>query len=383
MIDFRYHLVSLVSVFLALAVGIVLGAGPLKGQIGDTLTAQVDGLRQDRDSLKAQLQTAQQATDHRDAFLRAVSPTLVGDQLVGRSIVLVRLPGVSDASAANATQSLERSGAVVTGEVDLTSDWTDPASAAARQRALARLVGSSSAAGSLSSAPTDTATPDTATPDTATPDTATPDTATPGTAAGATDGSGNGSGSSSSSSTTSSTTGTADATVARLAGRLSSALLTDASGLGEAGGAGTITVLQDEGLLDLKKNLSGRAVGALVLVPPVASAVQGASPSPTSPSAGAELQGWLQTIAALSARGSGAVVLGPASSAAAGGLIGALRADAALSDTVSTVDTGDTPMGPITSVLALSAQAGGTAGAYGFESGAQEVLPTSAAGVAP
>ena len=30
LIDFRYHLVSIVSIFLALAVGIVLGAGPLK-----------------------------------------------------------------------------------------------------------------------------------------------------------------------------------------------------------------------------------------------------------------------------------------------------------------------------------------------------------------
>ena len=38
MIDFRYHLVSLVSVFLALAVGIVLGAGPLKDPISDGLT---------------------------------------------------------------------------------------------------------------------------------------------------------------------------------------------------------------------------------------------------------------------------------------------------------------------------------------------------------
>ncbi|NIS33816.1 MAG: copper transporter, partial [Actinobacteria bacterium] len=29
MIDFRYHLVSIIAVFFALAVGIVLGAGPL------------------------------------------------------------------------------------------------------------------------------------------------------------------------------------------------------------------------------------------------------------------------------------------------------------------------------------------------------------------
>ena len=31
MIDFRYHLVSIVAVFLALAIGIVVGATALKG----------------------------------------------------------------------------------------------------------------------------------------------------------------------------------------------------------------------------------------------------------------------------------------------------------------------------------------------------------------
>lgn len=41
MIDFRYHLVSIISIFLALAVGIVLGAGPLQGNLGSQLTDQV------------------------------------------------------------------------------------------------------------------------------------------------------------------------------------------------------------------------------------------------------------------------------------------------------------------------------------------------------
>ena len=49
MIDFRYHLVSLVSVFLALAVGIVLGAGPLNEPIARGLSQSVQQLRQDRD----------------------------------------------------------------------------------------------------------------------------------------------------------------------------------------------------------------------------------------------------------------------------------------------------------------------------------------------
>ena len=52
MIDFRYHLVSLVAVFLALSVGIVLGAGPLKGKIdsgvSSTLTNEVAALRADK-----------------------------------------------------------------------------------------------------------------------------------------------------------------------------------------------------------------------------------------------------------------------------------------------------------------------------------------------
>ena len=54
-IDFRYHIVSLISVFLALAVGIALGAGPLKETIGDTLTGQVEQLRGEKDALRAEL----------------------------------------------------------------------------------------------------------------------------------------------------------------------------------------------------------------------------------------------------------------------------------------------------------------------------------------
>ena len=49
MIDFRYHLVSLVSVFLALAVGIVLGAGPLKEPIATGLTQSGRLAAADRD----------------------------------------------------------------------------------------------------------------------------------------------------------------------------------------------------------------------------------------------------------------------------------------------------------------------------------------------
>lgn len=45
MIDFRYHLVSLAAVLIALSIGIVLGAGPLNDNIGSTLSGEVTKLR--------------------------------------------------------------------------------------------------------------------------------------------------------------------------------------------------------------------------------------------------------------------------------------------------------------------------------------------------
>ena len=69
MIDFRYHIVSLISVFLALAVGIILGAGPLKESIGDTLTGQVDVLRSEKDALRTELDQTQATLTSTDAFV--------------------------------------------------------------------------------------------------------------------------------------------------------------------------------------------------------------------------------------------------------------------------------------------------------------------------
>jgi hypothetical protein len=44
-IDFRYHLVSIVAVFLALAVGVVLGSAALNGPVVAGLRKSVSTLR--------------------------------------------------------------------------------------------------------------------------------------------------------------------------------------------------------------------------------------------------------------------------------------------------------------------------------------------------
>ena len=54
MINFRYHVVSLTAVFLALAIGLVVGTAALNGPVADSLKDQVQGLNRDNSNLREQ-----------------------------------------------------------------------------------------------------------------------------------------------------------------------------------------------------------------------------------------------------------------------------------------------------------------------------------------
>jgi hypothetical protein len=127
MIDFRYHLVSIVSIFLALAVGIVLGAGPLKEDIGTRLTEQTTALRADKTQLRTQLDAEKKGTAARDAFSTNVAPTIMEHQLDGRTVTVVVAPGADSDLVKNTTAALVAAGAKVGSTITLTDAWADPA----------------------------------------------------------------------------------------------------------------------------------------------------------------------------------------------------------------------------------------------------------------
>ena len=77
MIDFRYHLVSLIAVFLAIALGIVIGTTQLNGKVLDDLRGQVSSLEQDKRGLEDNTQQLQAQQDDANAFETAVAPALV------------------------------------------------------------------------------------------------------------------------------------------------------------------------------------------------------------------------------------------------------------------------------------------------------------------
>lgn len=133
MIDFRYHLVSLISVFLALAVGIILGAGPLQGAIGETLTEQVDALRAERTDLRTELDATQSALDGDERYLEAAGAQLVTGSLQDDRIAIVQLGEVPQDEADGVLNQLTTAGANVVSTSVLTEAWTDAAEESSRE----------------------------------------------------------------------------------------------------------------------------------------------------------------------------------------------------------------------------------------------------------
>lgn len=141
MIDFRYHLVSLISVFLALAVGIALGAGPLKETIGDSLTGQVDRLRSEKDVLRTQLDATTARQQQTEAYVAAAGERLVSGVLTDRRVAVVAL-GKVDGDTFHAFDAyLGDAGASVTAHVTVTPAWTDGDLRSFRQALVGNLAG--------------------------------------------------------------------------------------------------------------------------------------------------------------------------------------------------------------------------------------------------
>ena len=125
MIDFRYHLVSLISVFLALAVGVVLGAGPLQNSLGTALNDQVTALRENRNATQAKLEQTETAVNERDSYITQAATSLLPGTLASKNVALVLLPEAKAEDADAITTQLKNAGATVTGRVSLTSTWVD------------------------------------------------------------------------------------------------------------------------------------------------------------------------------------------------------------------------------------------------------------------
>ena len=128
MVDFRYHLVSIIAIFLALAVGIVLGTTRLNGPVLDGLRVSIDGLKQDKRSLETEVQGLRADVQASDKFAGAVGPGLVRGELAGQRVLLVVTPETPKELAEQLTPLLVRAGAEVSGSLRVLPAFAAPGS---------------------------------------------------------------------------------------------------------------------------------------------------------------------------------------------------------------------------------------------------------------
>ena len=91
MINFRYHIVSLMAVFMALSVGIVLGV-TLRGPVDEGLVTQAAQDRKQVQELRAELDRVKALDDYRDAWAARAGMELTQNVLTGRSVAIVAMP---------------------------------------------------------------------------------------------------------------------------------------------------------------------------------------------------------------------------------------------------------------------------------------------------
>ena len=133
-ISFRYHIVSIVSVFLALAVGVALGGGPLKGEVDNTL---VDQVKADR-AVKADLRARSRREGHQqfsDDFADTVAPTLLGARSRAASSRSWCCPPRSRPTSPRSTDMVDHAGGTVGGTLRVGDGLVDVDQQAARRRA--------------------------------------------------------------------------------------------------------------------------------------------------------------------------------------------------------------------------------------------------------
>jgi hypothetical protein len=333
-IDFRYHLVSIVAVFLALAIGIVLGSTELQGPTYNLLNQTTAKLQDELNQASSQRDAAQQQANLGQNYAQAVEPVVLHNLLAGQRLLIITEPGApASVVTAISNAATQDAGATVTGQIALQPKFFD---------------NSGTTQDSLNTVNMDIAQADNIVLNTGTP------------------------------------------SQQQAAQVIASEILTRASTAGQAGGLQVSTqpstsssagsqqdtnaqtmlgTYATEGFLTISGQPSAPATLAVIVTPQTA---------PQDGSTDLLDQLLVPVAEELAAKSSATVVAGVSAGSGPGSPIAVLRASSAASK-VSTVDDADFVAGQSVVIQALALQLnGGNPGSYGFANGASAVGPSPA-----
>jgi Copper transport outer membrane protein, MctB len=124
-IDFRYHLVSIVAVFLALAIGIVLGSTELQGPAYNLLDKTTSKLENELGQVSSQRDAAQQQATEGEMYAQAVEPVVLHGLLTGQRLLIVTEPGAQSSVISGVSSAALAAGASITGQINLATKFFD------------------------------------------------------------------------------------------------------------------------------------------------------------------------------------------------------------------------------------------------------------------
>ncbi|WP_051162101.1 copper transporter [Nocardia brevicatena] len=140
MISIRHHTVSLVAVFLALAVGVVLGSQTFAVDM-------LSGLRSDKADLQVRLDTTQERTaaltarlNSAEAFVTQAAGRILAGTLTDRGVLVFTTPDAVPADVDGVIAALRAAGADITGRIALTESFAAGAAGDRMRTALANVI---------------------------------------------------------------------------------------------------------------------------------------------------------------------------------------------------------------------------------------------------
>jgi hypothetical protein len=128
-INFRYHVVSLTAVFLALAIGLIVGTAALNGPAANDLHDRVNALSKSNSQYRATVTRLTQDVNSKEQFATELAPELLANKLAGHSVVVMSMPETANLVAGLDTM-LGLSGAKISAHVELEDSFVDPSNSA-------------------------------------------------------------------------------------------------------------------------------------------------------------------------------------------------------------------------------------------------------------
>jgi len=122
-INFRFHLVSLVAVFLALAVGVVMGYGVLGQPTVETLQNRIDTVEANANARRLENDALQSEVERLDTTIGAIEPFAVTDRLVDTRVLVVAVRGIDSTAMQELVTLARRAGAAAPGILWIEDNW--------------------------------------------------------------------------------------------------------------------------------------------------------------------------------------------------------------------------------------------------------------------